>query len=273
VGLKADVLWRIVAVELWQTQVAFAIGLLGIYGGWRGTISKMTGFYDLAGAVKHLIYGIVVGMILAVFVDRMILSSVILSYLNIFGAFTVAILIAAGESAFVLFILSRPRTASLRASPPFGWTLGLGIGSMQACVLIFRLFDEELAYSGYSGVNVISLFLGITIALCSCLGHALLGCWQGAQLLESNRLRPFVMSTVYRGALTVCIVLALFTPFTLIAVLPALAIAWSKAQSSWLLSGMTPAAKQAYRRTTRQSMRHKAASDSRIKGEHVDSDE
>ena len=272
-GLKADVLWPIVAVELWQTQVAFAIGLLGIYGGWKGTISKMTGFYDLAGAVKHLIYGIVVGMLLAVFVDRMILSSVILSYLNIFGAFTVAILIAAAESAFVLFLLSRSRTASLRASPPFGWSLGLGIGSMQACVLIFRLFDEDLAYSDYSGVNAISLSLAIVIALCSCLGHALLACWQGAELLESNRRRPYLMSTLYRAALTICLVLSLFSPFTLIAVLPALALAWGRAQTNWLPSGMTPAAKQAYRRTTRQSERHKEASASRIRGEYVDSDE
>ena len=38
------------AVELWQTQLAFAIGILGVYAGWRGTISRMTGFYDLAGA-------------------------------------------------------------------------------------------------------------------------------------------------------------------------------------------------------------------------------
>jgi len=273
VGLKAEVPWPIVAVELWQTQVAFAIGLMGIYGGWKGTISRMTGFYDLAGAVKHLIYGIVVGMLLAVFVDRMILSSVILSYLNIIGAFTVAILIAAAESAFVLFLLSRSRTASLRASPPFGWALGLGIGSMQACVLIFRLFNEELAYSDYSGVNAMSLVLALVIALCSCLGHALPACWQGAELLESNRLRPYVMSTVYRAALTVCLVLSLFTPFTLIAVLPGLALAWNKAQSKWLPSGMTPAAKQAYRRTTRQSDRHREASDSRIRGESIDSDE
>ena len=272
-GLKTDVLWPIVAVELWQTQGAFAIGLLGIYGGWKGTISKMTGFYDLAGAVKHLIYGIIVGMILAVFVDRIILSSIILQILNIFGAFAVAVLIAAAESAFVLFLLSRSRTTSLRASPPFGWALGLGIGSMQACVLIFRLFDQELAYSDYSGVNVISLTLAIVIALCSSLGHALLACWQGAELLENNRLRPYVVSTVYRGALTTLLVLSLFTPFTLIAVLPGLALAWNKAQSNWLPSGMTPAAKQAYRRTTRQSERHKEASERRIRGEYVDSDE
>jgi len=144
---------------------------------------------------------------------------------------------------------------------------------MQACVLIFRLFDEELAYSDYSGVNTVSLSLAIVIALCSCLGHALLACWQGAELIESNRLRPFVMSTIYRAALTVCLVLSIFTPFTLIAVLPGLALAWNKAQSNWLPSGMTPAAKQAFRRTTRQSERHREASDSRIRGEHVDSDE
>tara|TARA_B100001750_G_scaffold200523_1_gene174791 strand:+ start:1203 stop:2024 length:822 start_codon:yes stop_codon:yes gene_type:complete len=273
VGLKADAPWPIVGVELWQTQVAFAIGLLGIYGGWKGTISKMTGFYDLAGAVKHLVYGIVVGMLLAVFVDSMILSSIIMSYINIFGAFSVALLIAAAESAFVLFLISRSRTASLRASPPFGWALGLGIGSMQACVLIFRLFDNELAYSDYSGVNVISLSLAIAIALCSCLGHALLGCWQGAEILESRRLRPFVMSSVYRATLTICLVLSLFTPVTLLAVLTGLWLAWGKAQSSWLPSGMTPAAKQAYRRTTRQSDRHREASTSRIRGENADSDE
>ena len=31
-------------IEMWEMQVAFAIGLLGIYVGWRGTIAKMTDF-------------------------------------------------------------------------------------------------------------------------------------------------------------------------------------------------------------------------------------
>ena len=53
------------AVPIAQQQIAFAIGLLGIYVGWRGIISKMTGFYDIANASKNLLYGIVVGMLFA----------------------------------------------------------------------------------------------------------------------------------------------------------------------------------------------------------------
>jgi len=120
-----------VAVELWQTQVAFAIGLLGVYIGWRGVISKMTGFYDVAGAVKYLLYGLVSGMLLAMAVDRIILPAVILSSLNIISVSLVALLIGAAEAAFVMFLMARPRVVALRGSPPYGWALGLGIGSMQ----------------------------------------------------------------------------------------------------------------------------------------------
>ena len=165
------------AVELWQTQLAFAIGILGVYAGWKGTISRMTGFYDLSGAVKHLVYGLVSGMLLAICVDRIILSSVILAYLNIVTASIFAILIGAAEAAFAMFLLARPRVVSLRASPPFGWALGLGIGSMQASYLIYRLFDEQLQYSEYSGINAVSVTMAFTIALVSCLGHALPTSW------------------------------------------------------------------------------------------------
>ena len=60
-------------IEIWEMQVAFAIGLLGIYVGWRGTIAKMTGFYDLSGAVKTLLFGIISGGIAATAIDSLIL--------------------------------------------------------------------------------------------------------------------------------------------------------------------------------------------------------
>ena len=233
----------------------------------------MTGFYDLAGAVKHLVYGLVSGMLLAICVDRIILSSVILAYLNIVTASMFAILIGAAEAAFVMFLLARPRVASLRASPPYGWALGLGIGSMQASYLIYRLFDKQLQYSEYSGVNVVSLFLAFAIALVSCLGHALPASWQGSRILESSRVRPFIISAIARGALTMCLILSLFVPLTLLLTVPAIVLVWRPAQTSWLPSGMTPAAKQAFRRTTRQSQKHRMASDERIRGQVVDSEE
>ena len=119
VGLKGVAQCPLVAVELWQTQLAFAIGLLGVYIGWRGVISKMTGFYDLAGAVKYLLYGLVSGMLLAMAVDRIILPAIILSSLNIISVSLVALLIGATEAAFVMFLVARPRVVALRGSPPY----------------------------------------------------------------------------------------------------------------------------------------------------------
>ena len=89
-------------------------------------MAKMTGFFDLAGSVRYLLYGIVSGMILASAVDRLILAGIVESSLNIASASILALLIALAESALVMFLLGRPRNVALRTPPPFGWTLGLG---------------------------------------------------------------------------------------------------------------------------------------------------
>ena len=63
-----------VPIAMWEMQLAFAIGLLGIYVGWRGTIARMTGFYDLSGAVKTLLFGLVAGVLAASVIDGLILQ-------------------------------------------------------------------------------------------------------------------------------------------------------------------------------------------------------
>jgi len=56
-------------------------------------------------------------------------------------------------------------------------------------------------------------------------------------------------------------------------VLPMVAWSWVPAHSTWLPSGMTPAAAQAYRRTIRSSDRHERAAAERIRGEKVIQDD
>ena len=63
-------------IDMWEMQLAFAIGLLGIYVGWRGTIARMTGFYDLSGAAKSMLFGIVSGVLAASAIDALILAEV-----------------------------------------------------------------------------------------------------------------------------------------------------------------------------------------------------
>ena len=105
-----------VPIEMWEMQLAFAIGLLGIYAGWRGTIGRMTGFYDLSGAVKTLLFGLVVGVLVASLIDSLILGPIRLESVNIIEVSVIALVIGMAESAFALFLLGRPRTVGLRAS-------------------------------------------------------------------------------------------------------------------------------------------------------------
>ena len=67
--------------------------------------------------------------------------------------------------------------------------------------------------------------------------------------------------------------LSIFVPILILINIPAIMFFWPYAQKKWLISGMTPAAKQAYRRTLRQSSSHKEKAASREKGEILVSDE
>ena len=72
-----------------------------------------------------------------------------------------------------------------------------------------------------------------------------------------------------RTVLILTTVLTIFEPFVIFLVLPMVAWSWLPAHSTWLPSGMTPAAAQAYRRTIRSSDRHERAAADRIRGEKV----
>ena len=270
--LKGGTLSPIMAVAeipLVQMQLAFAIGLLGVYIGWRGIIAKMTGFYDMAGAFKYLLFGIVSGMVFAVASDEMILKfGVIDSQLNIFTAFFVSLLIGASESALVLFLLGRPKIVALRASTPYGWALGLGMGAMFTSVLIVRLFDPKLT-SDFSGFSIISILISLSLAVIACVGNAEISTFQGVGVLNSRRFKTFYLSAIARGILILGLVLTLWYPLIVLFLAPVLFYFWPIAQNKWLLLGMTPAASQAFRRTVRQDQKIRIAAENRIRGKKI----
>jgi len=273
--LKGRTLSPIVAVTqipLVQMQIAFAIGLLGVYIGWRGIIAKMTGFYDMAGAFKYLLFGIVSGMVFAVASDEMILQfAVIEAKLNIIYAFIVCLIIGASESALVMFLLGRPKVVSLRASTPYGWTLGLGMGAMFTSVLIVRLFDPALPGSDFSGFDIIAIVIALSLAVIACLGNALVSTYQGVGVLTSTRLKTFYVSTFSRGVLILGCIFILWQPLIIIFFSTLIFYYWPTAQKEWLPLGMTPAASQAFRRTMRQDEKIRLAADNRVRGERVES--
>jgi len=255
-------------IPMWEMQIAFAIGLAGIYFGWQGTLARMTGFYDLSGAFKTLIAGIVVGAIVASLIDVLILANIRDSSLNILEVSALSLVIASAESAFALFILGRPKTVGLRASAPYGWTLGLGYGAMRAAHLNVRLFDP-LIWPDVTGFNAINIFIAILISITACIGHAMIASWQGSKIVEHERAKTFFTSSLARAVLILGTVLSVFSPLILILLAPAIPLFWNYSQKQWLASGMTPAAAQAYRRTIRGSSRHEHAAATRTRGEIV----
>ena len=258
-------------IEMWEMQAAFAIGLLGIYFGWRGSLAKMTGFYDLSGAVKTLLFGILSGVLAASAIDVLILSEVRAETQNIISLGAIALVIALAESSFTLFVLGRSRTVGLRACAPYGWTLGLGFGAMRSAHLNVRLFDP-VVWDG-TGFNLQNIAFACILTIVICLGHASIATWQGSRIIENSRFRPLMYGSIARSALILATVLAVFFPPTLVLVAPIVAWAWFPAQESWLPSGLTPAARQAYRRTIRQADINKSRADSRIRGKPVESEE
>ncbi|MAQ05676.1 MAG: hypothetical protein CMA51_02645 [Euryarchaeota archaeon] len=252
-------------------QIAFAIGLLGVYIGWRGIIAKMTGFYDMAGAFKYLLFGIVSGMIFAVASDEMILQfAVIEARLNIIYAFIVSLMIGASESALVMFLLGRPKIVSLRASTPYGWTLGLGMGAMFTSVLIVRLFDPQLSGSDFAGFDIIAIVIALSLAVIVCLGNALISTYQGVGVLTYTRFKTFYVSTFLRAVLILGCIFILWQPLIIIFFSTLIFYYWPTAQTQWLPLGMTPAASQAFRRTIRQDEKIRFAANNRIRGERVE---
>ena len=258
-------------IEMWEMQLAFAIGLLGIYVGWRGTIARMTGFYDLSGAAKSMLFGIVSGVLAASAIDALILAEVRNQSQNIISLSSIAFMIALAESSFVLFLLGKTRTVGLRACAPYGWTLGLGFGAMRSAHLNVRLFDP-VVWEG-TGFNAQNIALACLLTITTCVAHASIGSWQGSRILDNQRFRPLVYASFARMAVILVTVLSVFFPLIIALLAPFVVWSWFPAQESWLPSGMTPAARQAYRRTLRQSVLNRSRAHTRIRGETVESEE
>ena len=237
-------------IDIVEMQVAFAIALLGIYLGWRTGLSHISGFYDLTGAARHLLYGIVVGMLFAVAVDRMVLAEIVINTSWDALAPTM-LLIGASQSMLVLVVTGRPRTVRTCSSMPYGWTFGLGMGSMQAAYIIVRIFDPN-TWQGSPGFGIGALVMGAVVSATCALGIASISGWQGTRLLQGHRLVPTIASTVMRAMVIASVTLSIFEPMAiLVSAPPAFYYAYNKAPS-WAIQTLSPPSVREYRRMIRK---------------------
>jgi hypothetical protein len=190
------------ASDLWLSQVAIVISLVGMSLGWRGVMTKYSGFYDLTTAWSMMFWGILVGGLYGSLGDLFLLTVYIegkfLPYSNL--------IICLGISVAVHLFLRRKKVRRTGSQPTTGWALGLAVGGMISLFLIFRLLQ---VYQDNIGIELVITI--ILVALISPRAHALIFCRHGYGMLMGKRwsivLRTFfwtsllltaLYSTVYR---------------------------------------------------------------------------
>ena len=184
------------ASDMWLSQVAIVISLVGMSLGWRGVMTKYSGFYDLTTAWSMMFWGILVGGLYGSLGDLFLLTVYIegefLPYSNL--------IICLGLSVAVHLFLRRKKVRRTGSQPTTGWALGLAVGGMISLFLIFRLLQ---VYQDDIGFELIATI--ILVALISPRAHALIFCRHGYGMLMGKRwgivLRTFFWTTLLLTAL------------------------------------------------------------------------
>ena len=184
------------ASDLWLSQVAIIISLVGMSLGWRGVMTKYSGFYDLTTAWSMMFWGILVGGLYGSLGDLFLLTVYIegkfLPYSNL--------IICLGISVAVHLFLRRKKVRRTGSQPTTGWALGLAVGGMISLFLIFRLLQ---VYQDNIGIELIVTI--ILVALISPRAHALIFCRHGYGMLMGKRwsivLRTFFWTSLLLTAL------------------------------------------------------------------------
>ena len=238
-----------IGIPLWQLQVATAIGLLGVWIGWRGGMSRMIGFYDLPAATRLLLFGFFFGVLYGFFAVALVMHPM---WQGILLPLVPLLMVALGISLATMFLLTREGVRRLNGQPTAGWTFGLGMGSMLVVRLIYEVFafPDDIGHWIY-GFNAASIALALGLVLTVPWTEAIICSWQGWNALEGRRFKPAFKAMLARSILLVILTFGVVYPLALLFLPPFIMWGQTRADQVWLPSGLSPRMKQEWARLTR----------------------
>ena len=125
-------------------QVASVSALVGMTLGWRGVMTRYSGFYDLPTAWSNVFWGILIGG----FYGSLTHNFIVVPYLEMVTNNQAAVvnplnllLLCLLASVAVHLLLRRDRVRKGSSQPTSGWALGLAIGGMLQWFSSFRFFE------------------------------------------------------------------------------------------------------------------------------------
>ena len=237
------------ASDLWLSQVAIVISLVGMSLGWRGVMTKYSGFYDLTTAWSMMFWGILVGGLYGSLGDLFLLTVYIegkfLPYSNL--------IICLGISVAVHLFLRRKKVRRTGSQPTTGWALGLAVGGMISLFLIFRLLQ---VYQDNIGIELVVTIL--LVALISPRAHALIFCRHGYGMLMGKRWSIVLRTFFWTSLLLTALYSTVYRMDVWIFIIPPVLLAEKRAHD-WVWAAVPRPARRRLRRIWSDASRAKAS--------------
>lgn len=230
------------ANQLVLFQIASVSALIGMTLGWRGVMSRYSGFYDLPTAWSNVFWGILLGGLYASQIHNNIIlpnlefeatQDTVVNPINL-------ILYCLIMSIIVHFLLRRNRVRSGSSQTTSGWALGLAIGGMFAMVVIFAI----LQWYDFTPILFISILL---ICLLAPRCEAIITSYQGHLMLMGKKWGAILRATMWRCGYVVMFAYVLSAPIGWIFILPVMLIA-DRAAETWIWESIPKEGKKQLRK-------------------------
>ncbi len=242
------------ASDLLLFQISSVSALIGMTLGWRGVMTRYSGFYDLPTAWSNVLWGILLGGIYGSQIYTQIIipniefeatNETVVNPLNL-------VLLCLIASIIAHFILRRNRVRSGSSQTTSGWALGLAVGGMFAMVVIYAVLR----------LSEFNLRLVITVALLAILGprcEAIISSYQGNLMLMGRKWGAILRATMWRCAYVVMFAYVLSAPIGWIFIIPVMLIS-NRASESWIWNSVPKEGKKQLRKIwARQARERKMA--------------
>ena len=243
------------ASDLLLFQISSVSALIGMTLGWRGVMTRYSGFYDLPTAWSNIFWGILLGGIYG----SMIYTEIIIPTIEFeaTGGGEIAnpinlVLLCLIASIISHFILRRKRVLSGSSQTTSGWALGLAIGGMFGMVVIYAVLR----------LSEFNLQLVLTVTLLSILAprcEAIISSYQGQMMLIGRKWGAILRATFWRCLFVVFFTYVLSAPIGWIFILPVMLIA-NRASEDWIWNSIPKEGKKQLRKIwARQARERKIA--------------
>ena len=243
------------ASDLLLFQISSVSALIGMTLGWRGVMTRYSGFYDLPTAWSNIFWGILLGGIYG----SMIYTEIIIPTIEFeaTGGGEIAnpinlVLLCLIASIISHFILRRKRVLSGSSQTTSGWALGLAIGGMFGMVVIYAVLR----------LSEFNLQLVLTVTLLSILAprcEAIISSYQGQMMLMGRKWGAILRTTFWRCLFVVFFTYVLSAPIGWIFILPVMLIA-NRASEDWIWNSIPKEGKKQLRKIwARQARERKIA--------------